>query len=144
MVGRRRDEPGTTIEQMRRRPLSGWACGHHSNSLHAALAEPTTRPPSPTTDVTHCAASASSPHPLRRLLTTPFRRRLGFFCLLHFPLGTRGNGGLARQAGKGFMIMISRERSGLIFYTTLLFALASDCDCGPFHHHHQHTTTTAS
>lgn len=131
---------------MRRRPLSGWACGHQSNSLHAALAEPTTHPPSPTTDVTCCAASASH-HLITRDDFSPHRSDggLAFFWLFTFSFGDSGKRGIGKTGGKGIH---DYDFSGALwfdFFTRLSCLLwASDCDCGPFHHHHHTTTTTAS
>lgn len=87
---------------MRRRPLSGWACGHQSNSLHAALAEPTTHPPSPTTDVTCCAASASH-HLITRDDFSPHRSDVGlaFFWLFTLSFGDSGKRGIGKTGGKG-------------------------------------------
>ena len=36
------------------------------------------------------------------------------------------------------MIMMSRERSGLIFFYTTVLLWASDYDCCPFHYYHYH------
>lgn len=136
---------GTTIEQMRRRPLSGWACGHHSNSLHAALAEPpppTRCPSSPTTDVTHCAASASHHLITCDGFSPPHRSDIGLaFGFVSLSFGDSGKRGIGKTGGKGIH---DYDFSGALWFDYFTQLLVGSGHRTSVHSTTTTTTTTAS